>query len=213
MLGDRPTAAKGSIPRGHGLRIAIPQIAAEELRPSVSERSDYRGDTALPRPTMDEPPSRPGIPIAAAMQKSRQSASYRAQFKYDFAAHASTLKSPIDRIATAVRFGPKAGVGRLVGFCAHSCYCFHRDHSTSSSNPPAHVFHESRRASLIVRAQIAAAARVSLNATGARPNLLSNYLPGCPAMQHSLPFIPALRDFATLVFVWTRTRIQEPFPA
>src|SRR5260370_9794356 len=101
----------GKVDLGQGLRIAIPQIAAEELGIGIEKIRYIEGDTAL-TPNQGRTSGSTGIQ-RGGMQIRQAAATARKAF-IDLAAQRLHLK-PEDLIATDVEVRPKAG-GAVRGF-------------------------------------------------------------------------------------------------
>src|SRR6202158_3142144 len=112
--GDGPvTVFCGKVDLGQGLRIAIPQIAAEELGIGVDKIKYVEGDTAL-TPNQGRTSGSNGIQRGG--MQIRQAAATARKALIDLAAHRLNLK-PEDLIATDGEVRPKAG-GAGIGFAS-----------------------------------------------------------------------------------------------
>src|SRR6476620_1597188 len=101
----------GKVDLGQGLRIAIPQIAAEELGIGIEKIRYVEGDTAL-TPNQGRTSGSTGIPRGG--MQIRQAAATARKALIDLAAQRLNLK-PEDLIATEGEVRPKAG-GAGIGF-------------------------------------------------------------------------------------------------
>src|SRR3977135_1693689 len=103
----------GKVDRGQGLRIAIPQIAAEELGVSIENIRYVEGDTAL---TPNQGRTSGSTGIQRGGMQIRQAAATARKAIIDLAAQRLNLK-PEDLISADGEVRPKAG-GTGIGFAS-----------------------------------------------------------------------------------------------